>query len=270
MRTKTIVVLQVALFGALARAEEARIDRAEIKFVVKGGQEEVKQALRAAGLDEREAKPQKIFFYDTADKQLYTNGLVLRVRLKHKSDTTVKYRSAAPLDVQEWKKDSDFKSEVDYIGTGSVLSHSLKRKTSVTELKGGADEAKTVFDASQQKFAAHCLKAELPWDRLKLCGPIPASAWEEVRLPGFEGDVDVELWAGSDAPPILEFSTKIQNATESALEQARQSFKTALEAKGIQLNEDAESKTASALARCFGPKSEAGATTTPAGPQPSP
>ena len=263
MKIKAAVVLLVVLFAGVLRAEEPRIEGAEIKFVVKGGKEEIERALRAAGLDEGDGKPQRIFFYDTADKQLYAKGLVLRARLKHKSDATVKYRASAPLDVAEWKEDPDFKSELDYIGAGSVLSHSLKRKTAGEELNGGAGEAKRLFDASQQKFAAHCFKGELPWDKLRLCGPIPATAWEKIKLPGFDRELDAERWASPEGPPILEFSTKVENATESELQQIRKALQKSLEAKGIEVNEDAESKTASALTRCFGQKNQSEAATTP-------
>src|SRR6476620_1894706 len=116
MKAKTLFVF-LALFAALLRADEARVKRAEIKFVVKGDKEDIEQALQAL-VGENKGEQQEIFFYDTADRQLDAKGLVLRARRKKDADTTVKYRSSTPLDVSEWEKgkDDDFKSELDYIG----------------------------------------------------------------------------------------------------------------------------------------------------------
>jgi hypothetical protein len=206
-------------------------------------------ALTALGVDPLDAVIRQVFFFDTPDLALDTQGVVVRARRTQAKadDTVVKLRPVQPDDLsKDLRAAEDFGVEVDAMPGGFVCSASYKRKVPggrVKDFIGGAFPLRKLFSKEQRAFYAANAPEGLAIDDLRLLGPITAFKLK-VAPDGAPLKFAVELWNYPSGTRILELSTKCAPAD---------AFRVAAEARaylsdlGIDLEGKQETKTKTAL-----------------------
>lgn len=167
----------------------------EVKVLVPGDSWDV--LVTEAGL-QGEGEPQQVWFFDTADRQLLANGVVLRARVGARFDTTVKLRAVGgdPLpDAVAALVDRDgAKDENDCTADVCTRAVSLKAKLKVSETP-----KRLAWFTAAQLGLLDAGGVSVPWGELRRFGPIRSAVYEDVRPAldvtrwEIEGEVLVEV-----------------------------------------------------------------------------
>lgn len=246
LHAATRIASAAALAAALlscsdAKAPTAPLRKNEIKLYVTA--ENAAQAMQALKLDEHKAKKRTVVYFDTSDKSLAAEHLILRARQGGKGsrgDSTVKLRasagatalSAAELAIQP---EQDWTNEHE-----PTLSRSKDResiaKGLVSQVIAGELAVAELFDAGQQELVTARMK-NFNWADLRLYGPVKASVWrQQWKLDGFPEDVTVELWhlkKDGKTEDILEVSANTKAETDEQARELAQRFFAAARAAGM-------------------------------------
>jgi hypothetical protein len=205
--------------------------------------------IRALGLDPLEAQIRQVFFFDTPELILDTQGLVVRARRSQKKgdDTVVKLRPVVPSELSpELRESPNFGVELDASPAGHVCSGSLKgvpAKANVREATGGARPVRKLFSKEQQRLFAEHAPDGVTFDDLAVLGPIFVLKLKNTP-EGYERSLVTELWMYPDGSRILELSTKCEPS--EAFQVAAQS-RAFLASRGIDLGGEQQTKTRTAL-----------------------
>src|SRR5687767_4923251 len=104
-------------------------DTCELKVTVP--ESDQRSAIRALGMDALDAEIRQVFFFDTPDLTLNSNGIVLRARRMQrgkKGDSIVKLRPVEPATLSSGlRRTEGFGVEVDAMPGGYVCSARLRR-----------------------------------------------------------------------------------------------------------------------------------------------
>lgn len=240
---KVVAALAAATLISCADAKSPAplLRKNEIKLYVTA--ENAGQAMQALKLDEHKAKKRTVVFFDTSDRALAAQHLILRARQGGKGsrgDSTVKLRapagatelSAAELAIQP---EQDWTNEHE-----PTLSRSKDResiaKGLVSQVIAGELAVAELFDAGQQELVTARMK-NFNWSDLRLYGPVKASVWrQQWKLDGFPEDVTVELWRlkkAGETKEILEVSANTRAETDEQAKELAQRFFAAAKAAGM-------------------------------------
>ena len=258
----------LCLPGVHAKSHDSTDERIEIKFAVR--EKDIDGVKALLGLEKPNSK-EVICFYETQNRDLNSNDLILRARyVKEKkgkdaddddkdNGTTVKLRHKGALDREKVKeiieaidnKQEDGKLEKDMvIGKDVSESLSLNHPGSQADLKKVEDMPKTVqgiLDALQIKLLQ---MASFKWSDLKRVGPIHSQVWKHIQIGDLGDDFTAEEWKlsreGQDDRHLLEISIKISGnkADADALGAKLVDFMTR---KGFPQDTSAATKTATVL-----------------------
>jgi len=218
-----------------------QVRKNEIKLFVTAANTE--QAIKALKLDEHQAKLRTVVFFDTSDRSLAANHLILRARQPGKGrrgDSTVKLRapegavelSDAELAIQpeqDWTNENE-----------ATLSRSKDRESLAKDLVprviAGQLAMADLFDEEQHELVAGRMK-DFNWAQLRLYGPVRAKVWrQQWKLDGFPEDMTVELWhlqKEGKTQDILEVSATAKAETEEQAKELARRFFAAARAAGM-------------------------------------
>jgi hypothetical protein len=242
----------------LALLEQA--DSVELKLTV--SEEHQRSTVVALELDPLEAELRQVFFFDTPDLALDSQGLVVRARRSQGKgdDSVVKLRPVVPSELPKAvRRSKSFAVEVDASPEGYVCSGSLKGvpgKGDVWDVARGRKRIRKLFSKEQRAlYEAHAPDG-LALDDLAVLGPILVVKLK--RTPkGFDRPLVAELWAYPDGSRILELSTKC--APHEAFDVAAEA-RAYLAARGVELHDPQGTKTRTALEFFSGHLAAAGPT----------
>ncbi len=228
----------------LALIREA--DSVELKLTVP--ETDQRSAVVALGLDPLQAQIRQIFFFDTPELALDTQGVVVRARRiqGRAGDSAVKLRPVVPGELPDkLRRSGSFRVEVDALPGGYVCSAALKgalRPTDVTRAVAGEIPLRKLFSKEQRAFfAAHVEGTTL--DDLAILGPIFVL---KLRLTpaNLNRRLVAEMWLYPDGSRILELSTRCETGEAFQVAAELSAFLTA---QGIDLSGEQQTKTRKAL-----------------------
>jgi hypothetical protein len=222
-------------------------DSVELKLTIP---ETTRAASSAAlGVDPLDAQVRQVFFFDTPDLACNRAGVVVRARRRQgeDGDTVVKLRPVEPADLpEELRHDPSFGVEVDAMPGGFVCSASFKgiaTNDEIREAASGARPIRKLFSKGQRAFFAEHAPEGVGLDDLTVLGPIPTFRLK-FKPEGSRRKFVGELWLYPDASQIVEISTK---AAPSEAFQVATEARALLEARGVDLSGEQQTKTKTAL-----------------------
>jgi hypothetical protein len=225
-------------------ALSAEADSVELKLTVPESHQV--STIQGLGLDPLEAQIRQVFFFDTPDLALDSQGVVVRARrIQGKgNDSIVKLRPVVPGELpEELRASGSFRVEVDALPGGFVCSGTMKgTPRDVLGPVRGELPLRKLFSKEQRAFyTEHAGGIDL--DGLVLLGPIFVL---KLRLTPEElgRRLVAELWIYPDGSRILELSTRCE--TNEAFQVAAE-LRSFLGTRGIEVSGDQETKTRKAL-----------------------
>ena len=233
---------QLAQAMELARGS----DSVELKLTVP--ETDQRSTVAALEMDPLEAQIRQVFFFDTPDLVLSSQGVVVRLRRVQKKgdDSVVKLRPVVPSDLPaSVRKLPEFGVEVDAMPGGFVCSASMKGsptrdvRSSLTK----DQPLRKLFSKEQRAFYAEHAPDGLALDDLKLLGPIFVLKLK-FAPKGFSRKLVAEMWLYPDNSRILELSTKCAPAEALTVAEEARTF---LSDRGVDLGGEQETKTRKAL-----------------------
>jgi hypothetical protein len=226
----------------------AESDSIELKLTVP--ERAYRSAAGALGIDMLDAQIRQVFFFDTPDLTLNDAGVVLRARRiqGRDNDSVVKLRPVVPAELpKELRASKNFGVEVDVMPGGFVCSGSLKNTLPPTAVRpevAGERPLRKLFSKEQRAFFAEHAPEGLSIDDLSVLGPTFVLKLK-VRSAMFSRRIVVEVWLYPDGSRVAELSTKCLPGEGFAVAAELLAF---LEAKGIEVAPEAQTKTKTALA----------------------
>jgi len=222
-------------------------DSVELKLTVP--ESDQRSAIVSLGLDPLEAQIRQVFFFDTPELALDSQGVVVRARrIQGKSnDSVVKLRPVVPTDVPEdLRRSGSFRVEVDALPGGFVCSGTLKGALGPNDVRkavAGERPLRKLFSKEQRAFFAAHVENGITLDDLSILGPIFVLKLrftpDELGRP-----LVAEMWIYPDGSRVLELSTRA--STSDAMQVAAEA-RAFLTSKGIDLSGMQETKTRKAL-----------------------
>lgn len=167
-----------------------------------------------------ESKVRWIWFFDTAERALGADGVILRLRSGEKEgDTTAKLRGhpLAPDVVALLDEEGGLKVENDCTEDACTLAFSITREDASLsgDLTGWAwPPPRELFSRRQRALAALGGRA-VPWDEVARLGPITSHTWKKKDL-----GLTVERWTVG-AASIVEVSMRGETGPEEPLSNLR-------------------------------------------------
>jgi hypothetical protein len=225
----------------------AGMDAVELKVTIRPDQE--LRAARALQVDEDTADIRLIYFYDTAELDLFNSGTVLRARLVKgdEDDSTVKFRPAPEAGaLAPWQEMDGFKLEADCVGERAVCSASLthvQQRDEIDEVAEGKRSIEKLFCGDQERFMVQFSKHPVDFDKLCIMGPIRVLRWK-LEHKDFPHELTVEEWRLPDGDELVEVSIKVPPDEAPA---GRRAFERHLTELKLDPNGAQETKTRTAL-----------------------
>jgi hypothetical protein len=223
------------------------VDSVELKLTVP----EVVQltTVRALGLDALQAQLRQVFFFETPDLALDTQGLVVRARRSQKKgdDTVVKLRPVVPSELPKaLRRSPSFGVELDASPEGFVCSGSLKGapvEGDVRKAALGEKAVRKLFSKEQRALFAEHAPEGISLDDLQVLGPLLVLKLKSSP-EGYYRRLVTELWFYPDGSRILELSTKCEPSEAFDVAAETRAF---LASRGVDLGSEQQTKTRSAL-----------------------
>jgi hypothetical protein len=191
-----------------------RADSVELKLTIPESSQ--RSTVQALGIDPLGAQLRLVYFYDTPDLKLESQGVVVRTRrvAGKGDDSVVKLRPVVPSELPRDVRESPMcVVEVDAMPGGHVCSASLKGepRTAVQDVAAGSAPLRKLFSKEQRAFFAEHAPEGIGFEDLSLLGPIFVLKLKGTP-PGYARKLVVELWLYPDGTRILELSTKCGTA----------------------------------------------------------
>jgi hypothetical protein len=222
-------------------------DSIELKLTVPEGQ--YRSGSAALGLDPLEAQIRQVFFFDTPDLTLNKAGVVARARRiqGRDGDSTIKLRPVVPAELPaDLRRSPNLVVEVDAMPGAYVCSASLKGKVTAAQVReavAGGRALRKLFSKEQREFFAAHAPDGLTIDDLSVLGPIFVLKLK-VFPETYTRRLVVEMWLYPDGSRVAELSTKCLPGEGLTVAAELRSF---LEAKGIDIGAEQQTKTKTAL-----------------------
>jgi hypothetical protein len=217
-------MIAVLLLGASLPAQEACDVEAKVLISVDQTQAAV------AALNASKEVTGHVYFYDTDKLDLFSHGVIVRLRQGADNDLTVKLRPTAGqgLAVPSAGREG-YKCEVDLTGAGAINSYSIKTEFLAQRLPAAGSEIVKLLSVAQAKLLEQS-QVTIDWARVKRSSGIRYTAWQIKSQPGFK-KLTLELWEWSGGH-VLELSDKTGAgdgpATYAALQQLIKSRRLSL------------------------------------------
>jgi hypothetical protein len=206
---------------------------AEVKLLLApGGTELAVKALQA----EKPASG-RVLLYDTAALDLFSRGMILRIRQGATTDLTVKVRLPETKAIANASDNlGPFKCEVDQAGDTTAYSYSVQTKLAGPAPETGA-EFLSLMSESQRQLLLQAGIA-IKWSQVKRVADIRSTSWSVKKRTPFD-KLDLELWEWAGGS-VLELSTK---ADPVALRTRYDQLRSLAVSKGLTLDSSQQFKT---------------------------
>ena len=148
----------------------------------------------------------EVYFFDTPTLDLWSRGIIVRVRRGITADLTVKVRPSNDKEIQGVSgPNTGFKCELDLTGGTAVPSHSIQIKFNVAVPLNGRE----VFEmlSSAQKDLIDQVHSSIDWNRVRRIAEIKSTDWKIYDQPPFPKLV-LEFWEWPTGS-VLELSAKV-------------------------------------------------------------
>ncbi|OHV31350.1 MULTISPECIES: CYTH domain-containing protein [Pseudofrankia] len=225
-----------------------KTDRVELKLIVpETAHEAVRESLR---ISFRNARRQRVYYFDTPDRMLFRCGVITRVRRmpdRH-DDAVVKLRPVDPAAISPaLRRSKRFTVEIDgmpgsYLCSAALKSHLLPGH--VEQVARGKLPLHRLLTKPQLRLLTAHLPNGVRLGELVAHGPVDARR-RTLVVPGDSRRLLVERWTFPDGSQLLELSTRCR--PEEVLHAAARTA-TVLRDHGIDLTGPQQTKTATALA----------------------
>jgi hypothetical protein len=200
---------------------------------------QVQSALKS--LDAEEGVAGEVYFFDTPTLELFSQGIIVRIRRGATTDLTVKLRPSADKEIHSASgHNAKFKCELDLTGDTAVRSYSIQTKLNAAPPESGK-EVFALLNSAQKDLLdqAHTL---IDWSQVKRIAEIKSTTWPIYNQLGFTKLV-LELWEWPTGS-VFELSTKVPlHAAPTAYAFLQRLAST----KGLSRNSEQAPKTALAL-----------------------
>jgi hypothetical protein len=228
----------------LALSKDA--DSVELKLTVPATDHQATVA--ALDMDPLDSQIRQVYFFETPELSLSTNGVVVRGRRVQgrDDDTVVKLRPVIPSALPgRLRKQPGFGVEIDAMPGGYVCSASLKgsARADVRHIASARLAPRKLFTKAQREFYAQHAPEGVTLDDLSIFGPIFVLKLKLVPK-SFGRKLVAEMWLYPDGSRILELSTKC--APNEAFQVAAE-LRAVLTERGVNLDGEQETKTRKAL-----------------------
>jgi hypothetical protein len=183
-----------------------------------------------------------VYFFDTNNLDLLSQGVIVRLRQGIGNDLTVKLRPSKGEKFSDSATEQEtFKCEIDFIGDRAIPAYSISRRyTGETVPQTGSDISR-LFSAGQKRLFEE-RKASIDWSRVERMVEIRATVWKSKTWPQFN-KLTLELWEWPDGR-ILEVSTK---SGSHAGPRTYAQLQELVNSKLLPLSHDQRSKTSTVL-----------------------
>jgi len=224
-----------------------RSDSVELKLTMPEAVQ--RSTVVALGMDPLAAQIRQVFFFDTPELALNQAGVVARARRVQAKggDSVIKLRPVVPDELPgDLRRSPSMVVEVDAMPNGFVCSASLKGRVEdqmILDAAAGRQPIRKVFTKEQRAFYTAHAPQGLELDSLSTLGPIFVLKLN-FSPDGWEGKLVAEMWFYPDGSRILELSTKClpSDALQTAMK-----VRSFLKAKGIDVTDEQQTKTKTAL-----------------------
>jgi hypothetical protein len=200
--------------GEQTRGQVGRVmagaDGIEIKATIPDNQIDAAMEIYKLKMDENE---RYIYFFDTAELELFGSGIIARARriVGSGHDSTIKFRPIVPDSVPEvWRAYKGFKIEADSSDKGVVKSASLTMpvaKGLIKRVAAGKDPIASLFTEQQLLFLFSLANKKIDYARAVVMGPIRTWRWK-YNDPALPWPLTGELWKREDGARMFEVSIK--------------------------------------------------------------
>ncbi len=225
----------VLWLAALSHAQEPC--GSEIKVLLRVSEiESAQKAFNAA-----KGVPGEVYLFDTAARELLSEGVVLRVRRGATNDLMVKVRipPEKKINVPHTAEDQ-YKCEVDVTAEKAVRSYSILTSFTVAPPSSGTEFFARLTPAQKQLLQQ--ARVSIDWRQVKRVADIESTSWQiKNQYPFAKLGLEVWKWPAGE---ILELSTK---STEEAAPSTRKQLEQLVKSKGLGLNQTQELKTSLVL-----------------------
>jgi hypothetical protein len=210
---------------------------AEVKLLLSPTQTQA----AVASLNFKKEESGRVYFYDTNNLDLLSQGLIIRLRQGASNDLTVKLRPQSGKNQFVPGNGAGFKCEVDVIDGAANPAYTVRINYVGGRVPETGTELQELLNAGQQKLLKEA-QILVDWPRVKRIADIQAKSWQSDHQPNFSR-LALELWEWPGGR-ILELSAKVAaDAGASAYEQLRQLANN----RGLSLNDTQRAKTGIAL-----------------------
>ncbi|HEY5945759.1 MAG TPA: hypothetical protein VIV40_09720 [Kofleriaceae bacterium] len=227
-------------------------DRTELKVTIAPG--DIRRARYRLALSNAQSQQRQIWFFDTPSLELFDAGTILRARQIDDAadESTVKLRPFTLAQLAPQFRDLDgLKCEVDRLPDSATPSCSLKVEQDRGEIAAvdrGDRDLDQLFSTEQEALLA-AYGPPIGLDALAVLGPIRARVWT-LRSAELSEAATAELWYMPDGGETLELSMKVDSG-DAELGMAE--LIDFIEARGLELDKEQESKTRRALEALIAP-----------------
>jgi hypothetical protein len=184
----------------------------------------------------------QIYFFDTPNRSLLNQGVIVRVRQGAKNDLAVKVRlHEGDHKIESSKLRDDFGCEIDRTEAGANTTYSVGQSYELRDVPNDGDE---LFNALSSRQLELLKKAHVsvPWSQVRRISGISSTTWT-TRSESPSGKLTLEYWEFPGGT-ILELSAK-SSASEWELKNA--DLQRIVKLKGLSLSPDQETKTSTVL-----------------------
>ena len=184
----------------------------------------------------------QIYFFDTDNRSLLAQGVIVRVRQGFKNDLTVKVRlPEGSSQIESSKLAEQFGCEVDRTERGANISYSVGQKYKHREIPGSGDDLFSALSPQQRELLKEA-HVSIRWSQVRRISGIRSTTWESSAEPPFS-KLTLEYWefpAGS----VLELSAR---STADEWESKYADLHRIVKVKGLSLSANQETKTTTVL-----------------------
>ena len=181
---------------------------------------------------------ENVYFFDTKESDLFSQGVMVRLRTAPKNDLTVKLRfNEGTSSTALLQGNGAWKCETDVVGNEELTAYSLDSDWNKKSVPETGEQVYSALTAEQQKLLG-AARISIDWHRVKRRGEIHAIDWR-VHPGGPLRAVTIELWEWPGGK-ILELSTRtVQGSGAGVLGQLRE----LAERSGLAIEENQTAKT---------------------------
>lgn len=236
---RAFVLLAAALFLAPALHSQQECS-SEIKFLLSPAA--LQTAIASLALENEKAG--QVDFFDTENRDLLKQGLIVRVRRGAANDLTLKIRvsreGTPQADTSQLRQ--HFQCEIDRNGAGEDISYAVGHKYKPAQAPQSGDEISRALSEPQKNLLEKA-RLSVDWSRVKRVAEVNSTTWETRSQTGFRR-IALELWEWP-ANRALELSTRVAGAEDVQSRSAE--LRQLMSRKGLALSEQQGNKTSRVL-----------------------